>query len=141
MLLNSTKYDIIFVTEMWLHSDFPDFLFLSNYVYTIFRKDRGDGYGVGVAIFVKNSLKAVFVDLDPVFLSLECIVLDLLVRGYHVFIYKPPSLANDVGHTACICSLLDTYTKGCVFYVGDFNYPHINWKIPSSHGSVAQNNF
>ena len=33
------------------------------------------------------------------------------------------------------------YTKGCVFYVGDFNYPHINWKIPSSHGSIAHNNF
>ena len=78
MLLNSAKYDIIFVTETWLHSDFPDSLLLPNYV---FRKVRGGGYG-GVAIFVKNSLKAVFVDLDPVFLSLECIVLDLLVSGY-----------------------------------------------------------
>ena len=30
MLLNSAKYDIIFVTETWLHSDFPDSLLLPN---------------------------------------------------------------------------------------------------------------
>ena len=97
MLLNSAKYDIIFVTETWLHSDFPDSLLLPNHVYHIFRKDRGGGYG-GVAIFVKNSLKAVFVDLDPVFLSLECIVLDLLVSGYPcircVCIYNPPFIGK-----------------------------------------------
>ena len=66
--------------------------------------------------------------------------MDIHVFAVYVFITHP-SLANDVGHTACICSLFNTYTKGCVFYVGDFNYPHINWKIPSSHGSIAQNNF
>lgn len=113
-------------------------------MYTVFRKDRGDGYG-GVAIFVKTSLKIVNVDLDPVFLSLECIVLDLLIKGYPcircICIYNPPSLANNVDHTDCICSFLDTYAKGCVFCVGDFNYPHINWKIPISHGSIAQNKF
>ena len=49
MLLNSAKYDTIFVTETWLLSDFPDSLLLPNYVYNIFRKDRCGGYG-GVAI-------------------------------------------------------------------------------------------
>ena len=79
MLLNSSEYNIIFVTESWPRSDFSDSLLLPNSIYAIFRKDRGDGYG-GVAVFVKTSLRAVHVDLDPVFLFLECIVLDVLAR-------------------------------------------------------------
>ena len=37
---------------------------------------------------MKNSLKAVFVGLDPVLLSLECVVLDLLVGGYTCMISR-----------------------------------------------------
>ena len=39
MLLNSSEYDIIFVNESWMHSDFSDSLMIPNSIYTVFRKD------------------------------------------------------------------------------------------------------
>ena len=60
MLLNSSEYNIIFVTEFWLRSDFSDSLLVPNSIYAIFRNDKGYGYG-GVAVFVKTSLRGVHV--------------------------------------------------------------------------------
>ena len=57
-LLQSSDFDVIFVTESLLRHDFPDSLLLSNTAYDLFRKDRPDGYG-GVAVFVRNTLKVV----------------------------------------------------------------------------------
>ena len=54
-LLQSSDFDVIFVTESLLRHDFPDSLLLSNTAYDLFRKDRPDGYG-GVAVFVRNTL-------------------------------------------------------------------------------------
>ena len=53
---------MIFITESWLRYDFPDSLVLSKTSYSLFRKNRPDGYG-GVAVFVSNLLKVVSIDI------------------------------------------------------------------------------
>ena len=57
---------MIFITESWLRYDFPDSLVLSKTSYSLFRKDRLDGYG-GVAVFVSNLLKVVSIDIPPMY--------------------------------------------------------------------------
>ena len=46
VLLLPNDFDLIFVTESWLHSSVLDGLLLSNSAYTVYQKDRQDGYGV-----------------------------------------------------------------------------------------------
>ena len=76
-LVNSFKFDLILVTESWLCSSDPDCLLLSNSQYNLHRKDRINGYG-GVAVFVRNVLSIVHIDLPNDFTNTECMVLDLL---------------------------------------------------------------
>ena len=65
---------MIFVTESWLRHD----SLLSNTAYDLFRKDQPDGYG-GVAVFARNTLKVVSVDLLPIYRSLECVAFDAVL--------------------------------------------------------------
>ena len=60
-----------------------------------------------MAIFVKHCLKIVRIDPIPCFQQLECIgieVLFLSLQYSFICIYNPPSLANDINHTSCLCS-------------------------------------
>ena len=90
VLLLPNDFDLIFVTESWLHSSVPDGLLLSNSAYTVYRKDRQDGYG-GVAVFVKNIHQVFQVILSDTYLSIECWLLiyssqGVLLIGLCVFI-------------------------------------------------------
>ena len=111
-LLQSSDFDVIFVTESWLRHDFPDSLLLSNTAYDLFRKDRPDGYG-GVAV--------VSFDLLPIYSSLERVAFDLVysTASCYLFIcfYNPPSCVNSV-NIITLCSLIDflSMTKSSFVY-------------------------
>ena len=122
-----------------------DSLLLSNSSYTLIRKDRLDKFG-GVAIFVKHGLKTVCIDLTSCFQQHECIIVDVLFPSQQyrfICTYNPPSLANDIAHTSCLCSFLDYYcnSKLPVVVVGDFNYPNIDWSVPVNTGSICSSLF
>lgn len=147
-LLQIQIYDIIFVTETWLNPKIPDALLLagSNDSYSIFRKDRRDGYG-GVAVFVKNTLKPVEIELPPVFSTIEAIEIDIHLNRNTVYqficIYHPPAKALDLQCTELLCNFLLSY-QACVnpvFFVGDFNMPKISWDIPESIGDSSHDIF
>ena len=55
-LLFSELYDFIFVTESWLNDTVSDGILCASTVYHVFRCDRKDKIGGGVAIFCKNYL-------------------------------------------------------------------------------------
>ena len=132
-LLQPADFDVIFITESWLRYDFPDSLVLSKTFYSLFRKDRPDGYG-GVAVFVSNLLKVVSIDIPPMYSSLECVAFDLVLfkaSCYHfICFYHPPTCAAS---SVDIDSLSTTTYP--LFIVGDFNLPNINWYVPISLGS------
>ena len=145
ILLLASDFDLIFVTETRLHSAITDSLLLSNSSYTLIRKDRPDKFG-GVAILVKHGLKTVCIDLTSCFQQLECITFDVLFPSQQyrfICIYNPPSLANDIAPTSCLCSFLDNYcnSKMPVVMVGDFNYPNIDWSVPVNTGSMCSSLF
>ena len=55
-LLFSELYDIIFVTESWLNDTVSDGILCASTVYQVFRCDRQDKIGGGVATFRKKYL-------------------------------------------------------------------------------------
>ena len=132
-VLQSSHFDVIFVTESWLRHDFPDALLLSNTAYDLFRKDRPDIYGV--AVFLRNTLEVVSFDLPPIYSSLECVAFDVVLStaSCYLFIcfYNPPSCVNSVD-IITLCSLIDflSMTNYPLFIVGDFNLPDINCDVP-----------
>ena len=146
VLLLPNDFDLIFVTESWLHSSVPDGLLLSNSAYTVYRKDRQDGYG-GIAVFVKNIQQVFQVILSDTYLSIECLVIDIFftrsVAYRFMCFYNPPSSANDSESTETLCSCIDCYSNTCypVFVVGDFNFPAIDWRIPTCSGCLNHSKF
>ena len=92
------KFDFMFVTASWFRSSEPDCFLLSKLQYTVHRKDR-NGYG-GVAVFIRNVLSIVHIDLPNDFPTIECVVLDVLEFRdclYHfICLYNSPSLANSM---------------------------------------------
>ena len=53
-LLYSTNYGCIFITESWLNSTISDGLLDPQNRYNIFRRDRKDGNGGGLCVFIKR---------------------------------------------------------------------------------------
>lgn len=116
---------IIVVTETWLHQDISDHELIPN-GFRIYRNDR-DGRGGGVAIFLKESLRASRLPNVP---GLESVVLKLFLEECNLIvvgIYRPPSsdcsFAENLNEFLC----LNTIRSGNLLLAGDFNLPAINW--------------
>ena len=63
-----------------------------------------------------------------------------MTQTYYYYYYNPPSPANDIIPTSCLCSYLDSYsdTKMPVLVVGDLDYPHIGvWPLILVHCVAA----
>lgn len=77
-VLYSENYDIVCITETWLHSNKNSGLLDPRQQYHITRKDRsGSQHGGGVAIFVKRDISLIDVAIDDEFTSLELLCIDL----------------------------------------------------------------
>lgn len=122
--------NIVCVTETWAKLNIPD-AELALAGYTLFRQDRADRRGGGVAIYAKSNLFAKRVDLptatvfsDAVFITFKVQMATFLVGC----IYRAPnsSLANDEALLRLVreaCSSRYDY----VILAGDFNLPDIDW--------------
>lgn len=127
---SSIKYDIIILTETWLHEGILDSeLDLDDF--TIYRRDRTSASrGGGVLIAVNNT-----------FFSQECLIHETLVEQVFVSIkcgskkyligsvYIPPKSATHIylDHTHTIENLMLHHQDHVPAIFGDFNLPHIYW--------------
>ena len=135
-LLYYSKYDILLVTETWLHSGVNSALLDPSSAYHILRKDRPDNcHGGGVAVIVKRSFCVVAVTLDSVYASLELLCFDLILGKCKLrfFVtYRPPysdQLALDYIELLirCLTQYTATEPNATNIIVGDFNCPKIDW--------------
>jgi hypothetical protein len=81
-LLHSYKYDVLCITETWLHAAAANSIILAGSSYSVFRADRSASCcGGGVCILTNNcTTKVVRVFLPPAYSHLELCVVDLLSR-------------------------------------------------------------
>ena len=135
-LAETYEPDIIAICETKIGPNFDDNELLGNN-YTVWRKDRAQGAG-GVLIAVNN-------DSDVKVLSCsegpgECIALTIQIHTRIVInvvnFYRPPSeymLDNFV-------EMLDKFgEKANTIFVGDYNFPDLDWKTDPKKPSVKPN--
>ena len=139
-LLYIEKYDLVFITETWLHGDITDGLLDPRGMYTVYRKDRSGSHHGGVAVLAHRNLCVAEVVIDDAFDRLEILCVDLLLvkdRLRFLVIYRPPY--NDAvacGYVDLLVTCLEKYssTEHTNFILGDFNCPRIDWENAYSPG-------
>ncbi len=96
VLLSSHNLDVLTFTETFLTSLDPDSLLLSgSRDYSVFRCDRTNGRGGGVALFCRCHSGPVCVQIPAEFSLCEGVAVDLHGNlGYRIIcIYRPPALS------------------------------------------------
>jgi len=64
-LLYADNYDLYFITETWLHNGIYAGLLYPYSEFTVLRKDRAEGRGGGVCVFVKKRLRIMNTFIRP----------------------------------------------------------------------------
>ena len=80
-ILKSGDYDILFITESWLKPEFVNSLLIENCDYSIFRQDKLQAKGGGVAIVAKNNLKLLSVPIPAAYSTIEVTGVDVLLSS------------------------------------------------------------
>lgn len=143
-LLYSGEYDVILITESWLHEGDTDGLLDPGGMYNIVRRDRVSGRGGGVCAVIKRELQFIEVCKGS---DVELIAVDVIVgraKYRYIVVYRPPY--NDVTGKAYMLQLTKTLTDLCtvkwpIFITGDFNCPDVCWQSFSAPADSIQDNF
>lgn len=146
--LSSCDYDIVVLTETWLHSTISNSEIST--CYNIFRCDRSSATsnlvrGGGVLIAVKSSLSCRSVqvqDCENLEQAIVCIKLkcsSLYVCG----IYLPPNsqTALYASHSSAIQQLCENSSEqDMIVVVGDFNLPRLTWERDDDINALLPSN-
>ena len=125
---------ILAFTETWLNDSITDGE-VSLPGYSIYRSDRDDGLGGGIAVYVKESLSVIRrSDLEKDF-SGECLWLELLLpkaKGilFGTF-YRPPSQSDFLDPFQEQLDCVSAENKEMLI-TGDFNFDLLNISCPKS---------
>ena len=132
-LMYVAKFDIIAITETWLHDNVANGLLDPESLFNIVRKDRkADVKGGGVCALVKKCWSVIPIDFDDEFADLEIVGFDLIAaktRIRYFVVYRPPKVDSlSAIHLGRIINCLARYESSHTnVIVGDLNLPKINW--------------
>lgn len=120
--------EVVFVTETWFGSSFPDSMIPHHNEYSIYRKDRSDDHG-GVMIMVKRNIKFWEINRKS-FDSMEFICVKCKMRKCHLTLacfYRVS--VNDTDILDPLKNALEYVcnSRSSVLLAGDFNLPDIQW--------------
>ena len=143
-LLYVDDYDIVFVTESWLHDNITDGLLDPKSYFSILRKDRTKSRGGGVCVFVRKLWHVVPVTPATEFDDLEIICFDLTISNSHVrffVLYRPPSY--DETYMCNVIKYIRNYesTTYTNVIIGDINLPKIDWNSLTCTGDILHKQF
>ena len=85
IIVGKKSPDFIAITETWLNDSYPDSLFPCHKEYSIFRKDRTNSIGGGVALLVKNSISCRQIE-SHYFAPIEAIAVEIFCGDDFSFI-------------------------------------------------------
>jgi exonuclease III len=126
-LLCSSNIDFLGLSETWLTHSSPEAV-VNMPGYNVFRKDRNNGRGGGVIMYVRNTLKCTMIEW-PSEIVLECVGVDISLSATMSFvivcIYRKPTAKNDFYEQLKLLLNHCDKTKEIIL-MGDFN---INWNV------------
>ena len=140
LLLSAKKYDVIGKTETWWDSTHDWTMGIEGY--TLYRRDRVDKRGGGVALYVKESYMSLQADVGDRHGQLE--TLWVKIRGEYgtgdttvgVY-YRPPTQSPELDQEFAR-ELTEAACSRTLVVMGDFNYPDISWEDHSAKSERSQ---
>lgn len=139
-LIYGEVYDIILITESWLHDKIPNSLIDPRSLYTVIRHDRmGHNIGGGVCALISNVLNVTEVILSEVYAKLEICCFDVQCSAAKIRflnVYNPPNVSCMSNIVECLCKYTDA--TGLTIITGDFNCPGINWTNLTAPNDATQ---
>ena len=115
----------------------------SNELYKLFRCDRNDRTGGGVAIFCKHALNPVQIIIPENLSTVEAICVDLKIHSNPriMCIYRPPNCTNQYHEN--MCHVISHCARNCdnIVMFGDFNLPLIQWSNFTFPNTMPYNTF
>lgn len=136
LFMSSREYDIVVITETWLHYEINSAEYFDSY-YTVYRRDRYSdpsiiNKGGGVLIAVKANYNSELYNLHYNFVEQLCIKLTFLNNTciYIVISYIPPNSSFETykHHLDNIQKIIDNLDiNQYIFVLGDFNLNNLMW--------------
>jgi hypothetical protein len=125
-LLQVNKYDILAVVETWFDESVSDGMLTRGLPYAVYRRDRGNRTGGGIAIFYRTFL---ITDAAVTSTDSEAISLDFLSGNFRLLVCYLPDGRNSVLINS-MCTFLRSMLKpkSNNLILGDFNQSFIDWK-------------
>jgi len=130
-------YDIIVLSETWLHDEVNDCELSLLLNYSIFRCDQcsvinNDIRGGGVLIAIKSHFNCSKIttyhnNIEQIFVKLTIGSTILLIGAVYIPPHSGVNVYND--HTVTINNLLCQYTTAKIILLGDYNLPAIQWSL------------
>jgi hypothetical protein len=132
-IIESCKPTMIFGTETWLSHNMSPYEYFDPTKYTVYSKNRKDGYG-GVLIAISNEyitsqVKELDTNCEIVWATIKSTGNKTLYLGtyYRPSSYKGESLEQLNDSLSRVCNK----TNANIWLSGDFNLGHIDWNITS----------
>ena len=124
-ILLSDEADVLFLQETFLFTDIPDSLFVGGTGFSMFRRDRSQRRGGGVALLVRSGFQCSPLAVPH---GLEIVALDLVtsICTYRlVNLYRPPNSSHEYlkSLTNFLLSLEDP--SRILVIAGDLNLPSL----------------
>lgn len=131
---------IISICETWLTEDHPDSLFQCARDYNVYRCDRNDRAGGGVAVLVHNSIKSTLLSTtstdggEIMWVLIENASSNILIGNFY---RSNVTLNNPLDKFFTeLESLIPIYHD--IVLTGDFNLPNIDWNVPTAPSLYKQ---
>jgi Reverse transcriptase (RNA-dependent DNA polymerase)/Endonuclease-reverse transcriptase len=129
IILYGNIYDIVLITESWLHPGIPSGLLDPESKFHVFRRDRSSRGG-GVCVFVKRTVCAILVNIDEKYDNVEILCFDIVDNFNKLrffVVYRPPNsgTVNFDLLTSCLSS--NVHDGRVNIITGDFNCPGVDW--------------
>ena len=106
-LYGGEMFDIICISETWLHNDISDSIIIIRYSYDIHRCDRSDGrVGGGVCIITSEKLICSIVEVPKRFNGIEVCCIEITLENTtqrYICVYNPPNYKSDYMQKLCVC--------------------------------------
>lgn len=142
-LLKRYKPDVTALSETWLSTDVNSGSLLGEFtpLYAIFRCDRINKRGGGVALILNHSLSPHFVFQEAVPNAYELLCCDIFVKSHStrlIVVYRAPSCPNPM-MLKLVKALSDLIScdNPCLV-MGDINLPKIDWSVPYAPNSSME---
>ena len=130
LLIEENDFDLVAVTEVLPKNQSNDFLVnsfnLKGYTCVTVAKGRG------VCLFVKEGYELILMEKYCSIYSL-CIACKIILPNKECFIcvvtYRSPSSTQDENDklNRCVSAVAEDFVRDTVLFLGDFNYPEIEW--------------